>query len=59
MVGQRQDVVNVKIIYDSLDTMQETLVGTEVSAESVGTTDNETVDDGMLTSFSRYRHRNT
>eukprot|EP00984_Skeletonema_dohrnii_P002417 scaffold832_cov75-Skeletonema_dohrnii-CCMP3373.AAC.27 len=47
MVGQRQEEgVKIKMIDDSLDNTQETLVGTEISAASIGSTDNETDDDG-------------
>eukprot|EP00985_Skeletonema_marinoi_P030743 scaffold33654_cov139-Skeletonema_marinoi.AAC.2 len=47
MIGQRQEEgVRIKMIDDSLDTTQETLVGTEISAASIGSTDNETDDDG-------------
>ena len=48
MVGQRleEQGVKIKMIDDSLDTTQETLVGTEISAASIGSTDNETDDDG-------------
>ena len=45
--GRQEEVgVRIKMIDDTLDTTQETLVGTEISATSVGSTDNESDDDG-------------
>jgi hypothetical protein len=61
--GQQQQreemgVKKIKMIDDSLDTTQETLVGTEICATvSVGSTDNETDDDGDDDEFASTRHR--
>ena len=44
--SEKKQGVTVKMVGDSLDTTQETLAGTETSAESVGSTDNETDDGG-------------
>ena len=54
---KKQDVKKIKMIDDSLDTTQETLVGTEISAESVGSTDNETDDDGHDDEFASTTRR--
>ncbi|KAK1739556.1 hypothetical protein QTG54_010099 [Skeletonema marinoi] len=57
MVGQRQEEgVKIKMIDDSLDTTQETLVGTEISAASIGSTDNETDDDEFASTPIRHAH---
>jgi len=57
MIGQRQEEgVRIKMIDDSLDTTQETLVGTEISAASIGSTDNETDDDEFASTPIRHAH---
>jgi len=58
MIGQRQEEegVKIKMIDDSLDTTQETLVGTEISAASIGSTDNETDDDEFASTPTRHAH---
>ena len=52
IVGRRSEK-DEKMIDDGFDTTQETLVGTEVSAVSVGSTDNETDDDELASTPTR------